>query len=382
VKVLLIHNKYKLLGGEEAVVLNESGLLSNYGTEVRVEYLDNSDINTSLDKLKVAFNSLYSQSSKKHFLKIIDEFKPDIIHAHNLFPQISPSIFFLAKELDIPVVQTIHNYRLICPSATLMYDGEIFEQSLAQSFAYTAVLKKIYRNSFFQTLILALHNFTHNKINTWRNKVDGFIFLTDFAKQKHISSQLELDDTRLFVKSNFVEDKGFNTQRKDHFLFVGRLSQEKGIEVLLEAFQKTDHKINIIGDGPLKESVENAASSHSNIKYLGKQPSDVVIEEMKQCKALIFPSIWYEGMPMTILEAFSTGCPVLASNLGAMQSLIVNDVNGLLFEHGNANNLIQKLEFINEKHSIGSRETYETNYAPESNYKYLLDIYKELIQRK
>lgn len=381
-RILIIHNKYKIQGGEDSVVLNEQYLLQNFGQEVRVVYFDNVDISSIFQKITVAAGVLYNNSSKKILKTEIEDFCPDIIHVHNIFPKISPSIFFLANKLNIPIVQTIHNYRMICPSATLLFNSKVFEKSLEQSFAWSAIKHKVYRSSYLQTFILAFHNFFHNIIGTWKNKVDGFIFLTVFAKRKFIDSKLLLDEKKIFIKPNFVEDKGFNYDREKHFLFVGRLSEEKGIDVLLKVFSKTKHVIRIIGTGPLESHVVKTALVNPNIRYLGKQSSKRVIEEMKACRALIFPSIWYEGMPMTILEAYSTGCPVISSNIGAMKNLINHKYNGLHFEPGKSGDLLSKLDHVTDEMPWNARKSYLEQFTPEQNYKLLMNIYKKVVDEK
>lgn len=381
-KVIILHNKYQITGGEDTVVINEKNLLEQFGQTVQVVYFDNSDIKSGWKKLTTATSSIYSLSAKQSLRKAIQDFAPDVIHIHNFFPKISPSVFFLANELNIPIVQTIHNYRFICPGALLMRDDEVCEECISKSFAYPSIQNKCYRGSALQSSIVATVNFVHNQLDTWKNKVDGLVFLTDFARSKFIDSNLSLDNSTLFVKSNFVEDKGYSSNRKTHFLFVGRLSKEKGIEVLLDTFKNTDHQIKIIGTGPLEELVKDAAENYPNIDFLGKQSLDSVIEHMKQCKALVFPSIWYEGMPMTILEAFSTGCPVIASNLGSMQSLITDQYNGLHFEPGNPNDLLEKLDLVTEDMFANARQTYLDDFTPEQNYTQLMDIYQKVIDAK
>jgi glycosyltransferase involved in cell wall biosynthesis len=377
--VLLIHNKYKIPGGEDSVVQNESTLLKQCGHEVDVLYFTNDDINSLKDKVFTGLNSIYSRSANEKTRMVVEKFKPDVIHVHNTFPKISPSIFDLANELKIPIVQTIHNYRLVCPGALLLREEQVCEECVNAKFAYKSIKNKCYRNSAIESTIVATVNFVHNTLGTLQNKISRFIVLSDFAKQKLKNSTLQLSDSHFAIKPNFVEDKDFNHNRQNVFLFVGRLSTEKGLDVLLEAFSQTSHPLAIIGGGPLEAKVMDYASKHSNIEYLGFQSSDVVIEKMKHCKALVFPSIWYEGMPMTILEAFSTGCPVIASKLGAMEELIEHEINGLHFEAASANDLIKQLDLITDDMSLNARNSYLEHYTPEANYKQLIDIYQKVI---
>lgn len=378
-KVLVLHNKYKIPGGEDSVVVNESALLGRYGHLIEICYFNNDDINGFRQKISTGFNAVYSSSAKKEIHALINDFEPDIIHVHNTFPRISPSIFYLANEMNIPIVQTIHNYRLICPGALLLRNESVCEECINSKFAYKSIAHKCYRNSSIESTIVATVNFVHNAFGTWQNKISRFIVLSDFAKQKLKNSALQLSDAHFTVKPNFVEDKGFNHNRQNGFLFVGRLSTEKGLDVLLEAFSQTSHPLSIIGGGPLEAKVIDYASKHANIEYLGFQSSDVVIAKMKHCKALVFPSIWYEGMPMSILEALSTGCPVIASKLGAMAELIEHEINGLHFEAGSASDLIKQLDLITDDMSLNARQSYLEHYTPEANYKQLIDIYQKVI---
>jgi glycosyltransferase involved in cell wall biosynthesis len=378
-KILILHNKYKIPGGEDSVVLNESALLKQFGHDVEVVYFTNDDINGSKQKVATGLNAVYSRSANQKIKTVIEKFKPDVIHVHNTFPKISPSIFYLANELKIPIVQTIHNYRLVCPGALLLREEQVCEACVNSKFAYKSIVNKCYRNSAIESTIVATVNFVHNTLGTLQNKISRFIVLSDFAKQKLKNSTLQLSDSHFAIKPNFVEDKDFNHNRQNVFLFVGRLSTEKGLDVLLEAFSQTSHPLAIIGGGPLEAKVMDYASKHSNIEYLGFQSSDVVIEKMKHCKALVFPSIWYEGMPMTILEAFSTGCPVIASKLGAMEELIEHEINGLHFEAASANDLIKQLDLITDDMSLNARNSYLEHYTPEANYKQLIDIYQKVI---
>lgn len=378
-KVIVLHNKYKIPGGEDSVVFNETTLLKQFGHEVEIVYFSNDDIAGLKQKITTGLNAIYSWSANQKISTVIENFKPDLIHVHNTFPKISPSVFYLANEKKIPIVQTIHNYRLVCPGALLLRDEKVCEECVSSKFAYKSIIKKCYRGNAAESAVVATVNFVHNALDTWQNKVSCFIVLSDFAKQKLKSSALQLNEKHFAVKPNFVEDKGFNHNRQNGFLFVGRLSTEKGLDVLLEAFSQTSHPLTIIGGGPLEAEVIVYSSKYANIEYLGFQSTDVVIEKMKHCKALVFPSIWYEGMPMTILEAFSTGCPVIASKLGAMAELIEHEINGLHFEAGNASDLIKQLDLITDSMSINARQTYLDKYTPEQNYQQLIDIYQKVI---
>jgi glycosyltransferase involved in cell wall biosynthesis len=387
-RVLLIHNRYQQSGGEDSVYQAESSLLKQYGHEVEHLQYENSLIKNLWDKCISGIFTIYNPVSA-HVLKAkILEFNPDVIHVHNFLPLISPSIFFLAQKLDIPIVLTLHNYRLICPSATLFFKGKIYEKSIHSKFPIDAIWKGVYRDSRIQTAIVVIMMAINNGLGTWKDKVSGYIALTRFAKEKFVNSSISISESKIFVKPNFVVDEGKGIFiRENFFLFVGRLTPEKGIATLLDAANLYRFKLVIIGDGPMKKVVEAAVKRNSAITYLGLQPRHAVVNYLKRCKALLFPSIWYEGFPVTIVEAFSAGTPVIASNLGSMKEIIQNKVNGLHFKPGDALDLISKIVFISENENLAqdmanhARMCYEENYTPAKNYEQLEHVYKSVISK-
>ena len=384
-KILLIHTAYAEKGGEDTVFSNEVELLSEVA---EVDTLTFSNSGTALNILKKFILAPWNFEAASRLRHKINEFQPDIIHLHNWHFAASPAVIRTAKKMGVPIVMTLHNYRLLCPSANLYCNGEIFTESLKRGFPWKAVFKKVYRNSLLQTFWLALVVHFHNLLGTWK-KVDQYLALTDFGKDLFIKSKLGLKTDQVSTKGNFVNDNGYTINyRSEHFLYVGRLTKDKGLDVLLEAFSKSGRALKIIGDGPLKNEVIAAAHSHPNIVYEGLQPHHTIITEMKKANALIFPSVWYEGMPMTILEAFSTATPVIASNLGAMKSLVTNNYNGLLFEAGNATALQNELfnwdtlpPDTKHNYSNNARRTFEMHFTPERNLNSILSIYKRTIDQ-
>ncbi len=385
-KILYVHTLYEQSGGEDQVFENEIALLST-GNQVRKLLFNNAG-----NRLSVLFKFLLAPCnpfSILRFRRMLREETPDIIHLHNWHFSGSPGLIRAAKKAKIPVVVTIHNYRLLCPSATLFHDGALFKDSLKHGFPWAAVRKKVYRNSSVQTFWLAFTVAVHRRLKTWQ-KVDRFIALTPFAKQLHLASKLTLRDDQLTVKPNFVEDHGYATEtREGYFLFVGRLCVEKGIHHLIEAFDNTSHPLIIAGDGPLKALVERAVEKNPNLKYVGKKSRAEIIALMKRSSALIFPSIWYEGMPMTILESFSTGTPVIACRMGAMEGLIQDGDNGMLYAPADPRALKTTLQAWTDldpacktKVAVNARSSYEHQYTPETNLSQILSIYNSLIEVK
>jgi glycosyltransferase involved in cell wall biosynthesis len=388
-RIILVHNIYQQAGGEDLVFQTEGELLRANGHDVETLVFDNKKLRSSWQKVLSGIGLIYNPISARQLSKKIEEFNPDIIHVHNFFPMASPSLFFVAKKKRIPVVVTLHNYRLICPSATLFHNRSLYEKSIKSSFALDAIMKGVYRNSRIQTAAMVMTTRFHNFIGTWKYKVDRFIVLTDFARGKFNGSVLRTRPGAIVVKPNFVTNHGSGeVDRENYFLFIGRLTEEKGIGPLLASVSRHSYKLVVIGDGPLKDMVKDFATSNKDLSYLGYQDNAVVMRHLKKCKALIFPSLWYEGFPMTILEAFSAGTPVIASHLGAMMEVVQNNDNGLHFKVGDADDLIDKIKMVEsqpalaKKLSENARTTYLAKYTPEKNYILLFDIYNQLLDAR
>lgn len=386
-KILLIHTHYQLHGGEDAVVAQEMELLKQHHT-VEVLYFQNKGGGKGALQFLC---SIWNIGSAKTVRKKIKEFKPDVVHVHNWHFASGPLIFRKISQLGIPIVHTVHNYRLLCPSAILLHKGSLFTNSLRETFPWKAVREKVYRSSIFQTFWLGFVVWFHKEIGTWK-KIDAYVCLTPFAITLFQQSNFGVLKDRFTVKPNFTiapKVSQLLIAREEHFLFVGRLSEEKGIETLLKAFKELPFLLKIAGDGPLKELVLNSTKQSNNISYLGSLSTEKVTEELQKTQALIFPSVCYEGMPMTILEAFSTTTPVIASNLGAMTSLISSESNGFHFEPGNINDLRETvIKFaalsIVEKKQMGSNafQNYQVTYSPELQLEYFNSIYGNVLQRK
>jgi glycosyltransferase involved in cell wall biosynthesis len=382
-KVLFIHCRYKQAGGEDGVVTAEVELLKSKGIDVELLSFSNEG-STVLKLLQLPFN-IGSYFRTKRFLK---SFKPDVVHIHNVHFAASPSVLYAIKSQGIPIALTLHNFRLLCPSGTLFHDGKIYLKSLHSQFPWEAIKDGVYNHSKLLTFWLGFSTWFNRKIGTW-DLFDRYIFLTGHARSIFEKSSMPLDPKKIVIKPNFVPDPGPGTEaRNKNFLFVGRLSEEKGIHVLLEAFKNSRHTIKIIGGGPMKDKVEAAAKDHPNIVYLGFQQKNFITNELKKCTALIFSSVWYENLPLTIIEAFSTATPVIASNIGAPSILIQNEYNGLHFKESDAQDLGRKLdewdslsEEERARYRKHARDTYELYYNPEKNFNQLMAIYQSMIGR-
>lgn len=385
-KILKAHNYYLIGGGEDKSNQAEIELLKQYNNVVDF-YTENNEKIKALGLIKTAIKTIWSQQSYSEIRYILNRDKYDIFHCENTFPLISPSAYYAAKAEGVPVIQTLRNYRFFCLNAYLFRDNQVCEDCLGKPIPLPGIIHSCYRNSKSGSLVLATMLSIHRLLRTYQRQVDIFIALTDFAKRKYIEGGLPKE--KILIKPNFIyPDPGIGEGEGEFALFVGRLSPEKGINVLLEAWQKLDDNIalKIIGDGPLANVVTQFADKLSNVEYLGKQPIDIIYEIMGQAKALIFPSLWYEGLPRVIIEAYAKGTPVIASRLGSMETLIEHQRTGLHFSPGCAEELIQQVHWmltysnVWQQMRLEARLEYERYYTAEKNYQRLMEIYQLAIE--
>lgn len=393
--ILQVHNKYKITGGEWTVLNQEYDLLRKDHSVAQL-IVDNTDeLDSLLRKLKLIFTTHYSRKSKELVRQKIHETGADIMHVHNFFPLLSPSIFDASQEEGIPSVLTLHNYRLIHPNGYLLHDGKIDERSIRGS-SYSCVLDGVYRDSILQTAVVAHMIEYHRKRDTWAKKVDCLLCLTEFAKSKFVEAGIP--EEKLKVKPNFVDDafrqripSEMIDQKEDFFLFIGRISEEKGIRTLVDAWSllksESNSKLLILGDGPLKKELQQKTHENSRILWLGFVKRDQVLNYLAKAKALIFPSEWYEGMPMTILEAFSAATPVISTNIGSQAEIVDHKKTGVHFEPGSETNLVDAVEQFEsmqqeqKEMSLAARGEYEEKYTPDVNREKLESIYREFFNR-
>ncbi|MEO5602398.1 MAG: glycosyltransferase family 4 protein [Cyclobacteriaceae bacterium] len=386
-KILLVHNRYQQYGGEDATFDSEKELLKKYGHAVKSLVFDNNEIIGLKAKLKLAYELIYNKRSERLMNTVIHNFEPDIIHVHNFFYLASPSIFFSAKNNNIPIIATLQNYRLICAGGLLMRNSQPCELCIQKKFPSYGIRYKCHRNSKVQSAHLIMATGIHKLMDTWNKKVTRYIAVTEFGREKYINSSLRLSPDRIVVKPSSVDDTEIYPyeERQDYFLFIGRLSKEKGIEVLLKAFDSSDLRLEIIGDGPLKPLVEETASFNQNIQFSGYRDKNYIISRLKKCRAMVFPSVWYECLPITILEAFSTGTPVIISNGGNLNEIVSDGYNGIHFKTNDVPALKNTLQNFHLQHFSlqhlyqNARKTYTEKYTHETNYNNLINIYQTAI---
>ncbi len=380
-KVLVIHSAYKVKGGEDTVVYEEIKLLQSLGLTVNLLQFDN-DKYALLKFIQLPFNiSSYRKTKRK-----IKEFEPDIVHIHNLHFAGSASVIYAIKKSKIPFVTTLHNYRLLCPSAILYFNHKLFFNSLNQKFPWAAIKKGVYRNSVLLTFWMSLSTQVHKWLDTWK-ACSRFIVLSEDAKNIFLQAEGDISKEKIIVKPNFCTKSAIKISARDnYFLYVGRLSEEKGLLTLLNVFSDNNYPLKIAGNGPLKNEVISYSNRFSNIEYIGNLSKEEVFKQMQTCTALVFPSVWLEGMPLTIIEAFACGTPVISSQIGAMRYMISDKYNGLFFKPESENELSKKLSewcaFSHDEKEVyrqNASKTYAKNYTPSFNAKQLINIYNQVL---
>jgi len=391
--ILLVHNFHRsgAPGGDDTVVKQEIQLLKSYGHEVVLFSKNNDDFDklNFIKKIDTFLHLDYSQNVYKELISLIKSEKFDIAHIHNIFPLITPSVYFALKASGIPIVHTLHDFRFFCANAFLFRQGNICELCPTES-TINAAKYKCFKNSFIGSVFVARYL---SKIKKERYFLipQKYIALTEFSKQKFI--EFGIPTEKIVVKPNFVENSLPNPKEKkaDYFVYAGRLSEEKGIKILIKAFADDRLRqipLKIIGSGPLEWELKQVVEKYNlkNIEILGLLSRLEVLKQMESSIATIFPSILYETFGLTIVESFSVGTSVVASNFGTMSVLIKPFKTGLLFERGNPEDLAEKILYLYNNRELAyemgknAREEYLQKYTPEVNYNILMQIYEETIR--
>jgi glycosyltransferase involved in cell wall biosynthesis len=388
-KIVLVHNYYQRPGGEDRVYAQERQLLESRGHAVLTYQRSNSETvgYSPMKKMWLPGKMVWADDSYQHIKQLLRNEKPHLVHVHNTFFQISPAIFAACQEAGVPVVQTLHNFRLMCPAATFFRDGKICEKC-REGGLWQSIRHGCYRESRGATAAVALMLAMHRKAQTWIEKVTLHIALTRFSRGKFAEGGLPAE--KIVVKPNFVApDPGAKNDIGDGAVFVGRFSPEKGLATLLRAWRKLREPIplRILGDGPLRGELERMASdlNLSNVTFMGHMGNDDAQAAIKGARVLVLPSENYENFPVTIVEAMSCGTPVVCSRLGAMQEIVADRITGLHFSPGNAEDLAEKVAWAwdhpGEIKDMGraARLEYEQKYTAENNYATLMSIYQQAL---
>jgi glycosyltransferase involved in cell wall biosynthesis len=385
-RVAIVHNRYQQAGGEDTVFAAESSMLEAAGHHV-VRHEVHNDAVREMPRLELAARTIWNPRAYRDLTDLFRRERVDVVHVHNTLPLISPAVYGAARRAGAAVVQTLHNFRLLCPAATLYRDGTTCELCVGKAFAWPGIRHACYRSDRAATATIATMLLTHKSIGTYRTSIDRYIALTDFAKRKFVEGGLPA--ARIVVKPNSAA----NMELRDPTgsgpaLYVGRLSDEKGVRVMLEAWREADRlpRLHIVGDGPLRKEVDAAADHLASVASVGRVPPGKMASQYQAASMLVFPSTCFEGFPLAVVEAMAAGLPVIASRLGSMPEIVQDGRTGLLFDAGNASDLRSKVRWLCERPEVAAamgreaRVVYEARYTPERNLARLLEIYGEAFE--
>lgn len=386
-RILLVHSSYRQSGGEDAVFEAETQLLSQRGCDTRVYRRSNDSLlNSPLPML--AAKAIWNGGEARSLREAMREFRPDIVHVHNTFPLLSPAVLHVAKSEGAATVQTLHNFRPMCPAGTFHRDGRVCEDCKGMSVPWPAVVHGCYRGSRSASAAAAAMLTSHRLLGTYGGAVDLFVAPTEFVRRKYVEGGFDGD--KIVVKPHFViSDPGESTGDGGYALFVGRLTEEKGVRTLMDAWAglADELPLRIVGDGPLRDYVESIAKSSRGISVLGARDSDDVAEQMRRASLLVFPSEWFESFGLVIIEAFAASLPVVASDMGAARELVADGESGVLFRAGDPTSLrstIQRL--VSDPPRLArmrraARDAYLKKYTADVNFGALMAIYNRVLGR-
>ena len=352
----------------------------------------------SMGKLCLPFTAVYSFRTVREVKKIIRENKIDIVHVHNTLTMVSPSVFYAAFRCHVPVVQTLHNFRMLCPAGSFFRDNVICEECVADGLR-CAVRHKCYRGSTAQTVVSAMILKIHRMLGTYRRV--NFICLTEFNRKKLLNAlnapsvpkrRWAVDADRVYIKPNFTFAEGLapsnESGQEEYFLFAGRVEALKGIDIAIKAFEQLpEKKLYIAGTGPMMEEMQAYVKEHqlTNIRFLGYLQKEEMSERFYHARAVIMTSQCYEAFAMTIAEAYSYGVPVIAGSVGNMDGMVKEGITGVKFEYNSAEELAEKVrEFETlDVHKLkeNARAFYQKRLRPEDNYKKLEEIYQDILRK-
>jgi glycosyltransferase involved in cell wall biosynthesis len=376
--IIVLHNRYRIGGGEDVVAAAEAALMRARGHAVTLIEVDNHTIHGAVGAARAALGTAYNPWRRRWIASEVRRRRADVVHVHNYFPLLSPSVLDGAADAGAAVVHTLHNYRAVCASATLLRDGAVCERCLDGS-RWNAVRHRCYRGSLPGTMAVAAMQTATQWLNLWDRPGRQLIALSRFARDKLIQGGLPA--ARLTVKPNFIDLPGTaRCEPRSGVVFAGRLSVEKGAAVLVEAARDLpDIDFTLIGEGPEEARLRQAASS--NIRFTGVLPREQVRAAIASARLLALPSLWYEGLPMTLLEAYAAGTPVIASRIGALAEWVEDGVTGSLIEPGDVSALSAAIRGAHEHPEAAlamgdaARVRAETLFSPETSGAALEAIY-------
>jgi glycosyltransferase involved in cell wall biosynthesis len=383
-RVLIVHNRYQRPGGEDSEMEAEAQLLEELGATVERLEVHNDAVN-GLGKMELLGKTLWNREAARDAFALASKFRPHVAHVHNTLPLLSPAIFPALRRAGAATVLSLHNFRLVCPGAYLLRDGRVCESCLGRRFALPGIRHGCYRGSRATTAAVAATTALHHAAGTWTREVDRFIALTEFARGLFVRGGLP--EARISVKPNFVPSDPGPGPGGQGALFVGRLSEEKGVRTLVDAWHRLpDLPLTVIGDGPLAQELRAAAPG--NVRFLGWMAQEEVHVAMRAADLLVFPSLWYEGLPITLIEAAAAGLPAVVSQLGAQAEIVAHGETGWHVPAGDAEALAARVRSAMgdpdelRRMRVGTRRRFESLYTADAQRRHLLGVYREaLVQR-
>jgi glycosyltransferase involved in cell wall biosynthesis len=381
-RILLVHNFYQHSGGEDAVYATEGELLEARGHSVIRYSIDNRRIDR-MGPTRLAAATLWNRDSARELERLVESEKPDIAHFHNTFPLVSPAGYHAVRGARIPVVQTLHNYRLLCANALLFRSGRTCLDCVGKRIGWPGVLHACYRDSRIASAGVVTMQTLHRAIGTWSRKVDAYIALTRFARDQFAGGGLPAE--KIHIKPNFLPDPGPGDGGGGYALFVGRLSKEKGLRTLIDAWATlpAEWPLRVIGDGPMEDLAREAQAAIPGFEWLGRLSAGEVLKAVGGAAFVVMPSECFEGLPRVVIESFAKGTPVVASDIGSLAELVEPGCNGLLFPSGDARSLAARArELFEDPESLArmrrsARAEYEARYTADANHSILMHIYEQ-----
>ncbi|MEM1444739.1 MAG: glycosyltransferase family 4 protein [Planctomycetota bacterium] len=387
-KVLQCHNYYQQPGGEDRVLAEEAALLRSRGHTVEQFLLHNDDVN-KFTALTLAAKTIWSRDAHRELRRRVEAFAPDVVHVHNTLPLMSPSVYSAARAGGAAVVQTLHNYRMVCPGAYCQRDGEPCEKCVTKRVKWPALQHACYRESRAATAPIVAMLAIHDLAGTFRKHVDRYIVCSDFARHKMIEAGFMTD--RLITKPNFrTEDLGQGPGGGGYALYIGRLSPEKGVATLMDAWDRDgmDVPLHVVGGGPMEDRVREVAARRPAVNALGHVSFEVLQEQLRHASLLVFPSVTYEGHPMTLLEAMQAATPIVGSRLGAIPELILEGKTGRTVLANDpvalGDGVAEMMADPQRLHSMRGdvRRFYESRFGLDTSYERLIAVYEEAIRHR
>ncbi|WP_251207266.1 glycosyltransferase family 4 protein [Acetatifactor aquisgranensis] len=381
--VLIVHNYYQVPGGEDTVVSNEKKMLESHGHKVWFYSRDNSELNQMpvMKKIALPLTMIFNPRTYIDIRKIIKEQKIGIVHVHNTLNLVSPSVYYAALSMNVPVVQTVHNFRLLCPGAMFYRDGHICEDCIKHGLS-CAIKHRCYRNSCLQTLLCVISMKFHRMIGVYKKL--NYICLTEFNRKKLLELK-QINPEKVFVKPNFTFSIENEKVERDFYLYIGRIDETKGIPLLIEAFSRMpDKRLILAGTGVdleyYREIVRN--KGFLNIEFMGHAEKERLAELLKSAKAVVVASQWYEAFGMVIIEAFASHTPVIVGDIGNAGGLVDDGINGLKFQYDSSDSLVSIVEHFERQDIVtlgeNAYQKYVKEFSHNKNYSDINAIYNDV----